>query len=138
MTPSTMAAALVAPHLTLLFAACFALMQVALTASVIARRAKAEIDFLDGGDDVLLRRMRAHGNFVETVPIALLLMGLLELQGLGRAWLWSLGAALLLGRLLHVNGLLKPGALWARIAGMLTTLAVISAEAILGLWMFLA
>ena len=126
------------PHLPLLFAACCALFQVALTALVIARRVKTEIRFLEGGDAVLLHRIRAHGNFTETVPMALLLMALLELRGLGSAWLWAFGAALLLGRALHVHGLLSVNAKWARVAGMLATLAVISTEALAGLWMHLA
>jgi uncharacterized protein len=126
------------PHITLLFAACAALFQVALTALVIARRAQTDIPFMDAGDNVLLRRMRAHGNFTETMPIALLLLGLLELHGLGSAWLWAFGAALMLGRLVHVYGLLTPGVLWARIGGMLTTLAVISVQALACLWIFAA
>jgi uncharacterized membrane protein YecN with MAPEG domain len=127
-----------APHFTLMFAACAALLQVALTSLVIARRVKTDIAFLDAGDKVLLRRMRAHGNFTETAPMALLLMGLLELKGLGSAWLLAFGSALLLGRLVHAFGLLHASTPWARIAGMLTTMAVIGVEALVGLWMFLA
>lgn len=129
--------ALTAPRITLLFAACCALLQFALTVMVIARRAKTEIAFLDAGDNVLLRRMRAHGNLTETAPIALLLMGLLELQGLGSLPLWLFGTALLVGRTVHVFGLLNAGAIWARIGGMLLTLAVISLEAVAALWMIL-
>ncbi|MFM2400093.1 MAG: hypothetical protein RL341_2250 [Pseudomonadota bacterium] len=125
------------PHITLLFAACAALFQVALTALVIAHRAQKDIPFLDGGDTALLRRMRAHGNFTETMPIALLLLGLLELHGLGSPWLWTFGAALMLGRLVHAYGLLTPGVLWARVSGMLATLAVISIQAIACLWIFI-
>jgi uncharacterized protein len=126
-----------APHITLLFAACAALLQVALTALVIARRAEKDIAFLHAGDDVLLRRMRAHGNCTETVPIAIVLMGLLELTGFGGAWLWTLGTALLASRVVHAYGLLTPGGvLWARIAGMITTLVVISALAAACLWVF--
>lgn len=55
----------------------------------------------DGGDQVLLRRIRAHGNFAEYVPIILLMIGMLELSG-ARPWLLHvLGAALLIARLLH-------------------------------------
>lgn len=134
---SDLASALPAPEVTLLFAAGCALLQVALTALVIARRAKTEISFLDGTDSLLMRRIRAHGNFTETAPIALLLLGLLELRGLGSVVLFSFGSALLIGRLLHALGILHPRAAWARIAGMLMTLAVISVEALAGLWAIL-
>ena len=122
--------------LTLLFAGCCALVQCALTAWVIRRRAQTGIYFLDGGDEPLMRRVRAHGNFAETAPMALLLMALLEISGLGRAWLITLGVSLLLGRLLHAQSMLNPGPAWRRLGGMGLTLAVISIEAALALWLF--
>jgi uncharacterized protein len=111
---------------TLLFAGACALLQCALTALVIAQRVRTGIRFLDGGDPTLLRRTRAHGNFSETAPMALLLMLLLELSGVAWAWLVMLGTALLLGRLLHAAGLLGWGGHRARLLGMALTLAVVS------------
>jgi len=55
-------------HITLLFIGVFALIQVPLTVFVGYRRAKTGVQFFDGGDPILLRRMRAHGNYIETVP----------------------------------------------------------------------
>ena len=120
---------------TLFFAACCALMQCLLTVLVIRRRLKAGVYFLDGGDDPLLRRIRAHGNFAETAPMALLLMALLEFSGLGRVWLIVFGVALLLGRVIHATSLLTNHAAWSRSLGMALTIGVISIEAICGLWM---
>ena len=120
---------------TLFFAACCALMQCLLTVLVIRRRLKAGVYFLDGGDDPLLRRIRAHGNFAETAPITLLLMALLEFSGLGRVWLIVFGVALLLGRVIHATSLLTNHAAWSRSLGMALTIGVISIEAVCGLWM---
>lgn len=120
---------------TLFFAACCALMQCLLTVLVIRRRLKAGVYFLDGGDDPLLRRIRAHGNFAETAPMALLLMALLEFSGLGPVWLIVFGVALLLGRVIHATSLLTNHAAWSRSLGMALTIGVISIEAICGLWM---
>ena len=120
---------------TLFFAACCALMQCLLTVLVIRRRLKAGVYFLDGGDDPLLRRIRAHGNFAETAPMALLLMALLEFSGLGRVWLIVFGVALLLGRVIHATSLLTNHADWSRSLGMALTIGVISIEAVCGLWM---
>jgi uncharacterized protein len=124
-----------AVSLTLLFAGCCALLQVALTGWVVVRRVQTGIAFQDGGDHQLMRRIRAHGNFAETVPMALLLMGLLELSGLASAWLITFGVALLLGRTMHAFSLLSGTAHWSRLAGMVLTLAVISIEGICALWM---
>ena len=54
------------PNITLLIAGLCGLLQFALTIYVIARRAQTGVSFLDGGDELLLRRIRAHGNFTET------------------------------------------------------------------------
>lgn len=113
-------------HWTLLFAGACALLQCALSALVIVQRVRSKVEFLDGGDPTLLRRVRAHGNFSETAPMALLLMLLLELGGVASAWLVMLGTALLLGRLLHAAGLLGWGGRRARLLGMTLTLAAIS------------
>jgi uncharacterized membrane protein YecN with MAPEG domain len=120
---------------TLFFAACCALMQCLLTVLVIRRRLKAGVYFLDGGDDPLLRRIRAHGNFAETAPMALLLMALLEFSGLGPVWLIVFGVALLLGRVIHATSLLTNHAAWSRSLGMALTIGMISIEAVCGLWM---
>ena len=122
--------------LTLFFAACCALMQCLLTALVIHRRIQARVLFLHGGDDPLLRRIRAHGNFAETAPMALLLMALLELSGFSPLWLTIFGIALLLGRILHATSLLTNHATWSRSTGMVLTLAVISIQAMCALWIF--
>ena len=111
---------------TLLFAGACALLQCTLTSLVVVQRVRSKIDFLDGGDPTLLRRVRAHGNFTETAPMALLLMLLLELSGVESAWLLMLGTALLLGRVLHAAGLLGWGGHRARLVGMALTMAALS------------
>jgi uncharacterized membrane protein YecN with MAPEG domain len=55
----------------------------------------------DGGNPLLLRRIRAHGNFAEYVPFILLMMGMLELSHFSTYLLHALGIALLIARLLH-------------------------------------
>jgi uncharacterized membrane protein YecN with MAPEG domain len=124
-------------HWTLLFAGACALLQCVLTALVILQRVRSKIDFMDGGDATLLRRIRAHGNFSETAPMALLLMLLLELGGVASPWLVTLGTALLLGRLLHAASLLGLGGHRARLLGMALTLSVLSLGGLgcLGLWL---
>ncbi len=125
------------PYLTLLFAGICALIHVVLTGLVIVRRVQARVDLLDGGDVTLLRRIRAHGNFSETVPMALLLLALLELHALSPMWLWGLGIGLIVGRVLHAWSLLTTNASWNRRGGMVLTLIVISVQGVLCLWVYL-
>jgi hypothetical protein len=108
---------------TALFVAVFALLQVPMTVAVGLRRAKSGIQFLDGGDETLLRRMRAHGNFTETAPMSLLAMGAAELAGAPGMLLWSVGGALLVGRILHYGTLVTSGFGIGRAIGMILTLA---------------
>ena len=78
--------------ITVLFVGLFALIQVPLTVMVGYRRVQTGIQFFDGGDQTLLRRMRAHGNYTETVPIVLLAMAAAEITGIPSWALWAGGA----------------------------------------------
>jgi uncharacterized protein len=87
--------------ITPLFVALFLVIQAVITNVVGYRRLKTDIHFLDGGDVTLTRRMRAHGNFTETVPMALLGMLTAELTGASATLLWVGGILLLVGRSWH-------------------------------------
>ena len=86
---------------TSLYAAIFGLLLIPITYAVGLRRMKTRTSFLDGGDKVLLRRMRSHGNFVEYVPFAIVLMALTELNGASSTYMHALGALLLVSRIVH-------------------------------------
>jgi uncharacterized membrane protein YecN with MAPEG domain len=75
---------------------------------VVAGRVKFKIDIGDGGNDIMRRRIRAQANFAEYVPVALILLMLMELGPIGPAWLpGALGATLVVARLWHAQGLLS-------------------------------
>src|SRR5690606_12886383 len=102
------------PRITALYAALAAILVIALAASVIARRYGVRVGLGDNGDHVLARRIRAHANAVEYLPLALILLLVLELLAIAPPWLHAFGIALLLGRLLHALGLSRssgPGVL---------------------------
>ena len=124
------------PHWTIFFAGLCGLLQCALAAFVIVRRAQTKVDLLDGGDYALLRRIRAHGNFSETAPLALLLLLLLELSAWSSAWIITFGSLLVVGRCLHAYSLLTNNASWSRRGGMAMTLFVTSVAAAMCLWTF--
>jgi len=107
--------------ITSLFVGIMVLMQIPLTVMVGYRRAKTGIQFFDGGDQTLLRRMRAHGNFTETVPIALIAMLVAEITGAPAWLLWTGGVSLLVGRLMHAAILVIKGWGLPRAIGMILT-----------------
>ena len=75
----------------------------------------------DGGDDRMIRRMRAQANFIEQTPLTLILFALVEAAGRGGWWLPILGAIFIIGRIAHALGMdgnFKAG----RPIGMLTSL----------------
>lgn len=86
----------------------------------------------DGGQPRLIRVMRGHANAIETIPVALILLLLVALQG-GPAWaIHALGVLLTVGRLLHALHFAAadaPG--WQRGAGAATALLVFL---IAGVW----
>ena len=86
---------------TLLFAAIFGVLHTVFTVRVGLYRFSNNISLGDGGDKVLFNRIRAHGNFTENVPIALLLLLLNNLNGLAHSTLMILGSVLLIGRCVH-------------------------------------
>ena len=95
---------------TLLYAALCTLLILVLAGRVMAARMKYRVGLGDGGNAELNRRVRAHANAVEYVPLALLLLGGMELN-------------LLLSRVLHAWGLhVSAGTSPGRFAGTLLTL----------------
>jgi uncharacterized membrane protein YecN with MAPEG domain len=127
------------PRITLLFAALHALLLLVLLARISRHRHGRRIGFGDAGDALLARKIRVHGNFIEHVPIALLLMALLESCGLPAPWLWAFGTTLLLGRVLHAIGLSgSAGYSFGRFYGTALTWLVLLAMAMAGAWLALA
>lgn len=113
------------------YAGLLALVFLALAAQVIKRRRKVRIGIGDGGDLLLQKAIRAHGNFAEYVPFTLLLLAILEWQGAAGWVLHLLGLSLLVGRICHAYGISQRNEqLNFRIAGMLATFAVMGIAAV--------
>lgn len=124
--------------ITTMYAVPGVVLMLLLTAAVIRRRRQARIGIGDGGDAELSRRIRAHGNAAESLPLGLFLLLLLELNGAQPALLHGFGAALLLGRALHAWGLSgHAGISFGRFYGMLLTLLVLAGMALALLWQLL-
>jgi len=70
----------------------------------LIRRATG-VEVGDGGNLPLIRRMRAHANFVEYTPFVLLLIALVEFNIGSPTWLWAVSAVFLLSRIAHALGM---------------------------------
>ena len=68
-------------------------------------RGKTKIMLGEGDSSELLQSIRAHGNLMEHAPIALILLLLLEMQGVADWKLHLLGSSFFLLRILHAYGL---------------------------------
>lgn len=106
--------------ISLTIAAGAALLNLWLTVRVGRVRTQEKIFVGDGGNEAVIRRMRAHSNFVENTAFVLILLALIEL-GIGSSlWLWGAGALYLVGRILHALGM--DGMRWGRMAGTVITI----------------
>jgi uncharacterized membrane protein YecN with MAPEG domain len=90
--------------ITALFGGLLAPLYIVLALRVMIVRRAARIALGDGGDAALARRVRVHANFGEYAPLTLVLMGLAESLHAAHATLYSIGACLAAGRLLHAIG----------------------------------
>jgi len=91
--------------ITGLYAALQAFVAVALIVPIGRLRAKHGVSIHAGGHPDLDVAIRRHANWTEHVPFALLLIGLLELNGGSAGLLHGLGASLLVARIVHPLGL---------------------------------
>lgn len=122
------------PQITLIVTAVFVLMSIPMAISVGVRRAKTGIMLLHGDDEALLRLMRAHGNFIEYVPLAILALAAAELAG-AAPWLVAIcGCVLLLARIIHFVGLRAAADSKGRAIGALLTNATMLVLALSILW----
>jgi hypothetical protein len=91
--------------ITAVYAALQAFVAIGLVVPVGRLRGKYDVSLHAGGHADLDVAIRRHANWTESVPIALLLMALLELNGGSAGLLHGLGATLLVARILHPLGL---------------------------------
>lgn len=123
---------------TALYTALSALLVLLLAGRVSVLRYRTRIGIGSGGNEELARRMRVHANALENLPLALLLMLVLELGQARPLVVHGLGIALLAGRILHAVGYSRTaGASPGRFLGTLLTWLVLLAAALLVLWHWL-
>jgi len=96
------------PYVTSMYAALLGLVLVFISVWVSAGRGKYDVFVGDGGQPNLLARMRAQANFVEYVPLILILVLLLEGRRTSIYIIHLLLLPLLIARILHPFGMVAP------------------------------
>ncbi len=90
------------------------------------KRIREKISIGDGGNPHVIRAMRGHANFVETVPMALIILMVAAAIGTPVFVIHIAGTILVIGRFLHGYHFVQddaPG--WQRMYGMIMTVLVI-------------
>ena len=86
-------------------------------------RIKEKVSLGDGDNPALFARIRAHGNYVETAPFALIGLFAMAIMNAHPIALHLFGAVFLLGRILHAHGMAQKGSNGkGRLIGMMMTL----------------
>ena len=112
--------------ITLTAAGAAALINLWLAIRVGQVRTKEKVMIGDGGNENVIRRMRAHANFTEFTPFILILIAAIELATGTTTWLWAISSLFLVGRLLHPFGMdgFMPGRMIGTIVTMLSLLGL--------------
>jgi uncharacterized membrane protein YecN with MAPEG domain len=127
--------------ITAFYAGILAIILVVLSVRVVVARVRraSSNEPRAGGEDELLPVIRGQGNFIEYVPLAVVLMGFLEFTGSSTNLIHGLGIALVVARVLHPFGLrLEPGPTVLRAGGAVVTWIVLLIAAITAIQGFLS
>ena len=108
--------------ITLTIAGAAALVNIWLMIRVGQVRTSEEVSVGDGGNDKVVRRMRAHANFGESTPLVLVLMAFVEMATGSAVWLWVVGGLFVLGRVAHGLGMDDGGFAKGRFLGTIVSM----------------
>jgi hypothetical protein len=124
-------------YVTGLYAGILALILGWLGFQVGAMRGRTGISILHGDNMELAEKIRRHANFTENVPLALILLAILELNGSSAWLLHGLGVVLVASRVAHPLGLHHDRVQHPlRAAGAGGTALVTLVAALTALWQF--
>jgi uncharacterized membrane protein YecN with MAPEG domain len=125
------------PVVAALYGGILALWLILLALPVARLRHERRIGLGDGGDPLLARAIRIHGNAAEWILPALVLLLMAELNRASPVLLHSCGVALVAGRVLHAWGLSRTsGSSFGRFAGASVTWIAIIVLAAFDIWAF--
>ncbi len=119
---------------TSLIAVALTIVFIKLSFNVISLRRKNKVGLGNGGHEDLERAIRAQGNFAEYVPIGIILIACLELNGAPWWLVLAPGFFMIIGRLIHARGINTPPPDFSlRVLGMKFTFSTLIALVALNL-----
>ena len=115
------------PVITALYAGLLGLLATVISFQAGFARGRTGITIGDGGNEEMTIAMRRHANFVEFTPLALILIGLLEMNGVTGTAIHALGALLLVARASHAYGFqpANPTSVFRTIGAVGSTIVVV-------------
>lgn len=117
--------------ITSMFAALLTLLLLVLSIRIIRIRWQERVGLGIGESKALEVAVRVHGNFVEYVPLALILLALVEFSAASPVLLYGLGGLLFVARVCHAIGLTRSiGTSIYRTIGVLGTFIVLLVQAL--------
>jgi uncharacterized membrane protein YecN with MAPEG domain len=119
--------------ITLTFAAALTLLNLWLSIRVGQARMRGKVIMGDGGDPLVIARMRAHANFNEYTPLVVILMGLVELARGPHTWLWIVAIVYVIARVSHPFGMERKAPNPLRAGGIMITYLVMLVLAVYAL-----
>ena len=127
--------------ITSFYTALSAIILIFLSIKIIQNRRSSKIVFGDEGDNFLQRKIRAHGNFIEYTPIFLIILILVEMDGLNKYFIHFFGIIFIAGRVSYAFGIsiaeIKNRNFIFRQAGMFSTFFCLSSLALILLFQFI-
>jgi len=113
--------------ITSLLTGAAALFLVLLSFPVANHRRANRLSTGDGGDEKFNRLVRAQANFIEYTPLAIIAIGLIEMNGIPQIYVCVLAAALAAARVLHAIGLVWNVIIGRMLGAILTFLVLLLA-----------
>jgi uncharacterized protein len=126
------------PAIAALYSGLVGLLLLILAARISGLRRKLKVGLGDGGDRVLQRAIRAHGNAVEWAIPGILLLLIADLTRAPALFLHLCGLAIVIGRVLHALELsLAGGYSSGRLYGSVLSWGAVAVLAVWNAWTFL-
>lgn len=122
--------------ITGLYGSLLVLFYIKLSFEIITVRKREKIGLGDGGNSQLTKAIRAHANFIEYTPFAVLLLFILEMQNFNGIAIHIAGVSFFLARVVHWQALKREN-LRLRVIGMALTFLVLLALGIANLVLYI-
>ena len=126
-------------EITLLYTSLLTIMAVLLALKTGMTRGKTNTMLGNGDSSELLQSIRAHGNLIENAPFVIILMGLLEMQGVADWKLHLLGSFFFLFSIMHEYGIsISRESTPYRLVGTLGSWVIMVSMSCYGIFVYLA